>query len=353
MLETLKKLIALPGVSGNEEKVREFIYNRINSYVDEIYIDALGSIISVKYGKWRASGCNNEAVPKVMLSAHMDEVGFVITAINDDGTLKFQTVGGIETGILPGKKILLGNNVPAIIGCKPIHLQEKEEFEKRIEFKNLYLDIGTTSKEESEKFAPIGTYGTFEQQFTILNGGKISGRALDDRVGCAILMTIIECGEEFWNDVYFCFTTMEEIGLRGSKTVAQNIKPDIAIVVEATTCADVPGVEEDAVCTISGNGPALTIMDRSTISDKNLNNFIIKAANSNSLKYQFKRLVAGGNDASSIQRAGEGCRVASISVPCRYIHSSQGVMDKEDMFLCKELIVCTLRSLENTGGKIC
>jgi len=353
MLETLRALIALPGVSGNEDKVREYIYNRINSYVDEIYIDALGSIISVKYGNYRTSNCNNETVPRIMLSAHMDEVGFIISAINDDGTLKFQTVGGIETGILPGKKILLGDNIPAIIGCKPIHLQEKEEFEKRAEFKNLYLDIGTTTKAESEKIAPIGTYGTFEQQLTILNGGKISGRALDDRVGCAILMTIIESGERFWNDVYICFTTMEEIGLRGSKTAAQSIKPDIAIVVEATTCADVPGVQAESVCTISGNGPALTLMDRSTICDKSLNNFIINAANSNGLKYQFKRLVAGGNDAASIQKAGEGCRVASISIPCRYIHSSQGVMDKEDMLICNELIMCTLRSFKSTGGKIC
>ncbi len=332
----LKKLTDLNGVSGNEDEVREFIKREVEGYADKIRVDSIGNLIAFKKGK--ASGL------KVMLSAHMDEVGFMVTGYGENGTLKFHNVGGIDTRILPGKQVLVGGRrLPGVIGCKPVHMQNAEERKNNIKEKSLYIDIGTDKKEEAEKLAPLGEYVAFNSEYTEMGTDCIKAKALDDRVGCAILIEALKGRYGF--DLYACFTVQEEVGLRGSEVAAYAVKPDMALIIEGTTCSDVPDVEKQEYSTLLGGGAALTIMDRTSYVDQRLVNHIYDLARDNNIKVQFKQTTSGGNDAGKIQRSGSGVRAASISVPCRYIHSPVSMMSMSDYESCKALTLLALNNL--------
>lgn len=334
----IKELTELNGVSGNEDEVREYIKSQIKDYADDIKVDSMGNLIAFKKGK--NSKC------KVMLSAHMDEVGFIVTGFGEGGVIKFATVGGIDKRILPGKRVLVGEkNIPGVIGSKPIHMQEKEERNINIKFKNMYIDIGAEKKEEAEKLVSLGDYVAFHSPYTQFGDGLIKAKALDDRVGCAILIEALKERYEF--DLYACFTVQEEVGLRGSEVAAYKVEPDIALVVEGTTCSDVPGVEKSEYSTVLGNGAALTIMDRTSYPDKNFVKYIYELAQKNSIPIQFKQTNSGGNDAGKIQMSRGGVVTASISVPCRYIHSPVSVMSAKDYTSCKNVVISVLKNLEN------
>jgi len=334
----LKELTELNGISGNEDDVRNFIYNEALKHTNCVEIDKIGNVIVYKKGR--------TSKYKVMLSAHMDEVGLMITGYRDDGTLKFKTVGGIDERILLGKRVLVGEGkISGVIGCKPIHLQEKEERGKNIDLKDMYIDIGAEKKEEAEKLVPLGEYVAFCSNYMEYGKNCIKAKALDDRVGCSILLDLL--GETYEFDLYICFTVQEEVGLRGAQVAGYKVNPDLAIVLEGTTCSDVPGVEKQDYSTILGDGAVLTIMDRTAYCDKELVNFIYETAKKNNIKVQFKKTTTGGNDAGKIQSARSGVKVASISVPCRYIHSPVSLMDKRDYESCKNL---TKLVLENLSG---
>jgi len=337
MLEILiKELTELNGSSGNEEEIREYILKRVKSYVDSHRVDSMGNLITYKKGY--------KSNYKVMLAAHMDEVGLMITGYGDGGTLKFKPVGGIDDRILIGKRVALGNQkIPGVIGCKPIHLQEKEERENNMKYKKLYIDIGAESKEEAEKLVPRGEYACFSSSYIELGNTCIKAKALDDRVGCAILMEILKERHRF--DLYTCFTVQEEVGLRGAETAAYSIEPDLAIIIEGTTCSDVPDVEEHSQSTVLGAGAVITLADRTAYADKALADYIYRTALNEKIKVQFKRTVTGGNDAGKIQRSKKGVKVASISVPCRYIHSPSSIMSREDLESCVKLLKAVLDNL--------
>lgn len=332
----LKELTELNGVSGNEDEVREYIRKEALRYATEVKVDSMGNVIAYKKGS--SSGF------RLMLAAHMDEVGLMVTGYGEGGTLKFKPVGGIDERILPGKRVLVGDRkLPGVIGCKPVHLQEKEERNNNIKLKSLYIDIGAEKKEEAEKLAPLGEYVAFYSEYTELGEECIKAKGLDDRVGCAVLLEALKGSYGF--DLYACFTVQEEVGLRGAGVAAYAVQPHAAIVVEGTTCSDVPGAEAYEYSTLLGGGAALTLMDRTAYGDRLLVDYIHELAKKNNINIQFKQTATGGNDAGKIQASRAGVRVVAVSVPCRYIHSPVSVMSKKDFESCRQIICLALDEL--------
>jgi endoglucanase len=336
----IKELTDLNGVSGNEKEVRDFIIQKIDNCCDSIKVDSIGNIIAYKKG----TNSMDTGKFKVMLSAHMDEVGFIVSGHTEKGFIKFKSVGGVDDRILPGKKVLVGNKkLAGVIGSKPIHQQDKEEREKITKTKNLYIDIGADTKDEAEKMVPLGEYISFDSQFVELGRDCIKAKALDDRVGCAVLIEVLKHRFDF--DMYVCFTVQEEVGLRGAQVAAYSVMPDVALVLEGTTCADVPNVEPYDYSTVLGNGAALTIMDRTCYCDKGIVRFLSNVASKNNIKFQYKQTTTGGNDSGQIQRTGTGVKTASISVPCRYIHSPVSVMSRSDYESVERLTLAALKEM--------
>lgn len=332
----LEKLTQIPGVSGNETRVREFILDNIKNDADEIFVDSIGNLIALKKG-------TGETDKKVMISAHMDEVGLIVSKISDDGFLKFKSVGGIDPRVLISKKVRIGEKeISGVIGAKAIHLQKKSERESVPEEKDLYIDIGAENKEDAEKHVSLGDFCAFDSSFTAFGDGLIKAKALDDRVGCAVMMELLK-EKPFPFDVYFAFTVQEEVGCRGARVAANRIAPDVAIVLEGTTCSDVSGTDEKDYSTEIGKGPALSILDRSTYYDKDLTQTIYNLAKTHKIPVQFKKTATGGNDAAVIHLSSGGVKTAAISVPARYIHSASSVIAKSDYEAMKTLIRVVLR----------
>lgn len=320
-LKNLKRLTSLDGVSGDEVPVRDYIISLIKDYVDDYYVDNIGNLITFKRGT--GSG------PKIMLDAHMDEVGLLVTHINSDGLLKFQTIGGIEARVLVGKRVRIGENrVPGVIGFKPIHLQSAKERSGSVDKKSLTIDIGAKDKEQAESKVEIGDRVAFAYDPVEFGDNKLMAKALDDRVGCAVLIELLKHNYE--SDIYGCFTVQEEVGLKGAKTASFQVMPDLALVLEGTTCYDVPDTKEHSMSTVCGKGPALTFMDRSVITNKELVTHITDVAKIHGIPYQYKQTISGGTNAGRIQANGTGVKVAVIAVPCRYIHTPVSVMDISD-----------------------
>jgi len=333
----LRELTCLNGAAGDEDAVRDYICDKIRPISDLLEIDNMGNVIAYKRGV--------SSDKKIMLSAHMDEVALMVTAIKDDGTLKFSDVGGIDARVLVGQKVVVGKDkITGVIGAKPIHMQDKTERTTTIKEKNLYIDIGTDKKEDAVKMVSLGDYVYFDSDYVEFGDNRVKAKALDDRVGCAILMEVLKKRYPF--DVYVCFTVQEEIGLRGSKVTTNKICPDIALVVEGTTCSNVHSIDPKDYSTVLGDGVALTIMDRSTIVDKDLLHNLEKIAKENNIRFQYKKTISGGNDAGSIQKSGSGTKVASISVPCRYIHSPVSVMSKSDYYETQRLAIAFLENMK-------
>ncbi len=323
----LKSLCMLNGTSGDEGAVREFIVNEIKDYC-EYSVDNLGSIIAFKKG-------NKTATKRVMLCAHMDEVGFIITNISDDGYLEFSPVGGIDSKVVIDRVVTI-NDIQGVIGLKPIHLLSDDEKNTSPSFKNLKIDIGAKNKEEAEKYVSLGDYAYFCSDYYTLGNDYIKSKALDDRIGCMLLIELIK--QELEYDTYFCFNVQEEIGLRGAGCTAYSVKPDVAVILEATTAADLCGVVGgDRVCVL-GEGPVVSFMDSRTIYDKSLYNLAMDAAKNNNIKVQTKTAIAGGNDAGAVQTSAGGCKVLAVSLPCRYIHSASSVVKQSDIEETRNLL---------------
>lgn len=318
----LKELCEIDGVSGNEGAVRKYILGKIEPYADEIQTDSMGNIIAKK--------CGVSSEHKVMLSAHMDEVGFIISGITDKGFLEFKTVGGIDTRVIISKKVRIGKDkIGGVIGMKAIHLQTPDERMSVPKVSSLFIDIGAHDKAEAESKIELGDYAAFDTDFAEIGTGKYKAKAIDDRAGCAVLAELIK--EKPMFDTYFCFTTQEEVGLRGARIAANRIMPDIALVVEATTCSDVGGVRREDYVTSLGEGAAISFADRTTIVKRDFALWLHDLAKREEIKVQNKSAVAGGNDAGAIHLCGGGIKTASVSVPCRYLHSPAGIADASDI----------------------
>ncbi len=332
----VKELVSLNGPSGFEDAIREFI--RKNAEADEIYTDSIGNLICHKKGKGK----------KIMVAAHMDEVGFIATEITDKGFIRFTTLGGIETAVLSGKKVIIGeNSVSGIIGARAIHLQKQSEVLTPLKLSDLYIDIGAKDKEAAEKMVSQGDFICFDGEYTEFGENLVKSKALDDRVGCAIMLELMK--KDFDSDIYYVFTVQEEVGTRGAQIAAYNIKPDIALVIEGTTCSDVYKSKPHNQVTNLGGGAVMTAMDRAAISDEEYYNYILRTAKDNNIKLQIKRTAMGGTDAGVIQRSGTGVKTAVIAVPCRYLHSPVSVMHKEDLESVYSLAEAVLKNIERSG----
>lgn len=326
-LKILKELCSLYGVSGNESPVREFLINLLTPFADRVQTDALGNLIVWKQGRERAK-------TRLMLSAHMDEVGFVVTHITEDGLLKFTPVGGIDNRILCGKPVLVNGHY-GVIGGKPIHLMKGDEREKAVPADDLSIDIGAADRAQAEEAVSLGDAVGFVSGFDTA-GGMVRARALDDRAGCAVLAALVQ--EDLPYDMTFVFCVQEEIGLRGARTAAYQVDPQAAIVVECTTAADISGVAAGKhVCRL-GDGPVVPFMDRSTIYDREYYQLAFRLAQENGLKCQTKHRVAGGNDAGAIHVSRGGVRTVSVSLPCRYLHAPMGMIAQDDFFAAQALV---------------
>ena len=316
MVELIKKLTALDGTSGDETKVRDFILSEIEPFC-ETKVDALGNIIAFKKGRKTPD-------KKIMLDAHTDEVGLIISGITADGFLRFKVLGGINTSALLFKKVKIDGRINGVIGGKPVHLTKGDEEKKLPDTDKLYIDIGAKSGSEAESTVTLGSRAVMVSDFTEC-GEKIISKALDDRIGCAILINLIKEYDEY--DFYAVFSVQEEIGLRGARTAAFSVNPDAAIIIETTTAADIAGVENDkSVCNL-GKGAVFSFMEKGTVYDREYYN----AALNSGIAAQPKRAVAGGNNAGAVHLSREGVRTLALSVPCRYIHSSSSVADKGDI----------------------
>ena len=322
MLEELKTLCEINGISGEEGAVAEYICSQHEGNA-EYKIDNLGNIIAFKKGR-QASG------KKVMVSAHMDEVGMIVTYINPDGTLKISPVGGIDPRVVFGRKVEVGKNrICGVVGGKAVHNLSADERKKSVPFDSMTVDIGTDSREESLKLVSLGDSVCFDSRFARFGDGLVASKAIDDRAGCGIMLRLIR--EELEYDTYFTFVVQEEIGLRGATCAAYTVNPDYALVLESTTAADVPPAsEEKKVCVLKG-GPVVSFMDRHTIYDKELYSLAFKTAEELKIPCQTKTMVAGGNDAGAIHITRQGVKTAAISLPCRYLHSPYCVIAEEDL----------------------
>lgn len=334
MKELLKKLSLAFGPSGCEDAVRELIYEEIKDYIDKdsATVDALGNLIVHMGGNG----------PKMMICAHMDEVGFMVTGIGENGSLKFGTVGGIDPISLGAKRVISESGVRGAISAKPIHLLTKEEREAGPKIKNMTIDIGADTREEAEALTFIGDYFTFDSGYEEYGNGYIKCKALDDRLGCAIMCQLIKDIKngaiDLKYDTYFAFTTREEIGYSGAFSASARINPDYAIVIESKAVADIYGVEGSKKVSVLGDGVIISYADKGTIYDRTLISHIKRIADENEMKNQVNLYISGGNDSANIQKNACGARVSTLSCASRYIHSQSDVIHETDFFAAYEVV---------------
>jgi endoglucanase len=334
LIDDLKILSEIFGPSGKEERVKEFIFESLRDYVDEIFDDYFGNLYVRK-------GNGN---PKVLICSHMDEVGFIVKGITHDGYLKFEPIGSIEPEVCIGKKIIFENGRKGVIGFKPFHLQKEKD--KKIDFEELVIDVGMSKKEAEKKFFK-GIYATFSTPFSSLNNDFFKGKAFDDRVGCCILIEIMKNFSPDY-ELVALFSSQEEVGLRGAKIGAEKILPHIGVVVETTAAGDFYKKDEEDFPSLS-KGPVLTIIDRACIVNREIFEIIKKIAEKENIPFQYKKPLIGGTDAGNIQIAGKGVKIAVISVPSRYIHSPVSIINKIDLENTYSLLLNFLKEVKNYG----
>jgi putative aminopeptidase FrvX len=331
----LKSLSELNGTSGAEGVVRDYLRQQIEPFVETITVDKIGNLIATKNGY--LSG------PKVMIAAHMDEVALMIVDITSDGFLKFRPVGGIDVRILVSKPVQINESIVGVIGAKAIHLQKRLERQKALPFDQLYIDIGAKSKEEAASKVKLGDYAYFMTKCEPFGMGLYKGKAFDDRVGCAILVELLK--KDYDIPLVAAFTVQEEVGLRGAKVAAYNITPDFAIVIEGTVAVDVSDREEEGWVTELGQGAACSLMDRTTLYNPKLIQWVTNLAREKGIPLQFRRGTSGGNDAGPIHISKAGIPTIVLNVPCRYIHSFSSVISVRDYTACLNIVDELLKEL--------
>ena len=323
MLETLKSLCALSGASGSEDEVREYILSRVERHADDVATDVMGNVIVFKKGA-------KTPVKKVVLCSHIDEVGVIITGITDEGFLRFAMIGQVDARVIFGKTVVIGkNHVLGVTGSKATHLVKSKERDKVQDADDLYIDIGAKSREEAEKLVSVGDTGVSDNEAREFGDGYVRAKAIDDRVGCAVLLELI--GSDLPIDCTFAFTAQEEVGMRGAYTASFREAPDIAMIIEGTAAADLPSVPEyKKVCRVGG-GPVIPFMDKGTIYNVELREMLASLAESNGLKWQTKNVVAGATDSAAFQRSRAGVQTVGIAAPIRNLHSPSCVGKVSDM----------------------
>ena len=335
--EILKTLCDEYGISGNESTVASRIIGMIEDYADSYYVDNLGSVIAFKKGA-------RTPAKKILIDAHTDEVGMIVTGFAADGGLCFTTVGGVDARVILGRLVLVGEDrIPGVIGTKAIHMQSEEERKTAVPVDKLYIDIGCSSKEEAQALVDYGDEVCFPAGFGTFGNGYLKGKAIDDRFGCAVMVALIR--SELPCDCWFSFSVQEEVGCRGAAASAFAVAPDYAIVLETTTAADLAGVSEPkSVCTL-GKGAVVGFMDRGTVYPRDLYKLCHQLGAEKGIPVQTKTMVAGGNDARSIHQAAGGIKTIAVSAPSRYLHSPFCVVKESDLTAVRDLTRALIEKL--------
>ncbi|GGM26857.1 peptidase M28 [Paraliobacillus quinghaiensis] len=344
-LTMLKELTDARGISGDEREAREVMEKYITPYATEVYTDNIGSLIAKKVGQ--------EDGPKVMVAGHLDEVGFMITRIDDNGFLYFQTIGGWWSQVMLAQRVTVvtsKGDVTGIVGSKPPHIMTAEARKKPVEIKDMFIDIGATSREEAESFGVRpGDSAVPYFEFTQMKNEKLLlAKAWDNRIGCAIAIEVLKNlkDETHPNVVYGVGTVQEEVGLRGAKTATNAIKPDIGFAVDTGIAGDTPGISPKEADSKIGDGPQIILYDASMISHKGLRDFVIDTADSKEIPYQYANLAAGGTDSGSIHLTANGVPALSITIATRYIHSHAAIIHQDDFDNAVKLIVEVIKGLD-------
>lgn len=333
-LTLLERLCNALAVSGDEGEVRKIVMEEIEPHADEIKVDALGNVLAIRHGRGKKR-------VRIMLDAHMDEVGFMIVADDGEGVYRFETVGSIDVRHLVGKQVVVGKeHTPGVIGGKPVHLMEGDEYTRKVPLDSLRIDLGLGGK------AKIGDRAGFFTKFRRV-GQSIMSKAIDDRIGVATLIELIKHAPPNL-DLCAAFTVQEEIGLRGAKVAAQYFDPDMAIAIDSTPANDLPmhdGSENTSYNTKLDSGPAIYIADGTTLHDQRLVRFLSAVGEAENIPYQFRQPGGGGTDSGAIQRALAGIPTVSISVPHRYTHSPISLARVDDWKNTLRLLHAALKKI--------
>lgn len=352
-LSMLKELTDAKGIPGNEREVREVMKKYITPYADEITTDGLGGLIAKKEGQ--ANG------PKIMLSGHLDEVGFMVKQIDDKGFIRFQTVGGWWSQVMLAQRVTVvtskGESITGVIGSKPPHVLSPEARKKPFDIKDMFIDIGATSKEEAESWGVRpGDMIVPYFEFTVMKNEKfLLAKAWDNRIGCAIVVDVLKNlqKENHPNIVYGVATAQEEVGLRGAKTAAYKIEPDIGIALDVGTAGDTPGMTEKESLSKLGDGPQIIVYDHSLVSHRGLREFVVDLAEELNIPYQFESIPGGGTDAGAISLTKAGVPALAITVSTRYLHSNASVIHRDDYENTVKLVTEVVKRLDwDTVNKI-
>jgi putative aminopeptidase FrvX len=349
-LQMLKDLTDANGIPGNEREPREVMKKYIEPFADEILMDNLGSLIAKKTGD--ATG------PKIMIAGHLDEIGFMVTHIDDKGFLRFQTVGGWWEQVMLAQRVTImtrKGDIPGVIGSKPPHILPAEARKKPVDKKDMFIDIGATSREEAESFGVRpGDAVVPVCDFTVMKNEKLlMAKAWDNRIGCAIAIEVLRQlkGTEHPNTVYGVGTVQEEVGLRGAKTATNFIQPDIGFAVDVGIAGDTPGVTEKEALSKMGKGPQIIMYDASMVSHKGLRDFVTDTADQAEIPYQFDAVPGGGTDSGSIHLTANGVPALSITIATRYIHTHAAMLHRDDFENAVKLIVEVIKRLDKETVK--
>ncbi len=324
MKELIKRLTEAYGPSGNEEQIREIIRGEVEPHADELRVDALGNLIAFKKGNGQGK--------KIMLAAHMDEIGLIISYVDEKGFLRFQPIGGIDPMTLVGGRVQFSDGAQGVIAP-----ESRREFSDKPELAKLYLDMGATRREEVQ--ARLGQAVGFVRPFADL-GKRIVAKALDDRIGCAVLVEVLRQMGDSPHDLFFVFSVQEEVGLRGARTSAYELNPDLGIALDVTIAADTP--EAAKLAMKLGDGPCIKIMDSGMLSHPELNDRLIETAEAQGIPYQLEVLVGGTTDAAAMQLARSGVPSTCVSIACRHVHTQSEMVDMDDVENAAKLLLAVL-----------
>lgn len=335
-IDLLSDICKISGAPGYEQRIRERIIKEVTPLVDEVRTDAMGNIITIKKGK---------GDKKVMIAAHMDEISFITTHIDDDGFIRFHPLGGFDPKTLTAQRVIIHGkkDIMGVMGTKPIHVMKAEERTKMPEVSDFFIDTGYT-KEELEKFIGVGDTITRYSDL-IQMGDCVNSKSLDNRVSVFILIEALRelKDVDVAHDVYGVFTVQEEVGLRGAMAAASGVNPDFGINLDVTLAYDMPNAQPQERVTAMGKGAAIKVLDGSTICDYRMVRFMKEVATKENIEYQLEILPAGGTDTAAIQRYGQGGSISGgISIPCRYLHQHIEMVNKKDVKLCIDLLKACL-----------
>ncbi len=342
-MKLLKKLCETPGISGYESKITSVIKEELQGLCDKVETDCMGNVIALKKAVRKEKDGKKM---KIMLAAHMDQIGFLVKSIDKKGFIRFARIGGFDPKTLVAQRVIVHGkkDLVGVIGSKPIHVLEEAEKKKAPDIKEFYIDVGLDEK-EVERLVKPGDFITFDRDFVRMNDKMITSLALDNRVGVYVIIEAMRRVKNHQVDIYTVATSQEEVGLRGAITSSYAIEPDIGIAVDVTIAMDTPGIKEEEKGCALGKGTAIAVMNSSMIAHRGLYQFLKDLAESNNISYQVDVMERGGTDAGSIQKTRCGVITGGLSIPSRYIHSVVEMCHLDDIEASIRLLVCFLENI--------